>query len=377
MKAFTKYILLTALFMAGCQKEVVTLNPSEGSAIYLSAITEGHDETRTPYNQTTPTENSEGVLHAAIWASSFESNNTYTYPHIDINGTGLNGQNGTGEYANKVAIHVTAAFDSGNPQLLNEAVYPKSGNTVYFVGFHPQDGWSANTDSTSAEFVFDGSHDVMFAPRIEGRYASDSTLDPNNPVFETPTLTFYHLLTWLKVRIAAENEDAVTAWGKIKSLKIKSHNKVCIDISHSDSHLFDPERVTYSSTGNQGQEIWLPLYATNTDNQFPSADGYSLQTGDYKDVAYVLCAPVKGKDFTTVDGVDVEVAEYTLLIETSNRKIEVPIDLRKNANADGYFTDSTRAKSFTLNLTFKVGTTILVSAEVDKWEFGGMGEIIL
>ena len=77
----------------------------------------------------------------------------------------------------------------------------------------------------------------------------------------------------------------------------------------------------------------------------------------------------------TIDGVDVEIPEYTLHIETDNRKIELPIDLRRNA--DQYFMGSTRARCFTLNLTFKVGSTILVSAEIEDWTFGGMGEIIL
>lgn len=369
------YIIVVALLMASCHDEVTTVMQNGNSAIYLSAVTEGHEVTRAPYDYTVPTDSPEGLLNTAIWASSFvEKNNGnivgYTFP--DLN---LNGKNGEGQNVNQVAIHATAEFDSGHPQLLDQAVYPKMGTPVFFVGLHPQNGWVTNSGNSVAEFTFNGSQDVMFAPRIEGKYASTS--DQNNLAFDAPVLKFWHLLTWLRICVVAENDDAISAWGKIKSMKITSKNKVRVDISapeNNGDNLFNPGYAEFSD------DVLLPLYATGTDNTFPSAEGYALKsltsgaTG-HDEVAYVLCSPVVGRDFETIDGVDVEVAEYMLHIETDNRRIELPIDLRKNA--DSYFMESTRAKCFTLNLTFKVGSTILVAAEIEEWQLGGNGEVIL
>ena len=373
-------MMIAATLLVGCQDDVTTVNPANDSAIYLSAVTESCETTRAPYDYTVPTDSPEGVLNASIWASSFATKDNgmnvtgYIFPNLD-----LNGKNGTGEYANQVAIHATAEFDSGHPQLLDQAVYPKKGTPVFFVGLHPQNGWVANSASTVAQFTFNGSHDVMFAPRIEGKYASAE--DQENPVFDAPVLKFWHLLTWLKVCIVAENDDAISAWGKIRSMKITSKDKVSIDINavaNNGDNPFNPDFVAYSD--GDGHDGLLSLYAKGTDNSFPAAGGYALKSltsgaTAHQEVAYVLCSPVVGRDIETIDGVDVEIPEYTLHIETDNRKIELPIDLRRNA--DQYFMGSTRARCFTLNLTFKVGFTILVSAEIEDWTFGGMGEIIL
>lgn len=378
MKQFTYIIILGIILITACRKDDIPKSIGEGSPIYLSAVAEGSDVTRTPYEYTVPNDSEDGVLHAAIWASSYrsgtEGNYTYTYPNPN---PPLNGKNGIGDTAGQVAIHATADFDSGYPQLLDQAVYPQSGTPVFFVGLHPQTGWESNNEK--ATFTFDGSQDVMFAPRIEGKYADTSTND--NLVFDVPELKFWHLLTWLKVRMVAEDEDTMKAWGEITSVKITSRNQVNIDISREDDMTegkINLGCITYMDSGNNGL---LPLRAVGSNDVFPSSSGYQLKYIQYGDniknheVAYVLCSPVIAVESTVEDGKDVTVPEYTLHIETKNRKIELPIDLMRNDT--NFYIGDTRAKCFTLNLTFKMGNTIVVTAEVEDWKLGGTGFVEL
>lgn len=366
------YITLAIMWLISCQKESLSNSSSvDGAPIYLSAITEHSTNTRAPYEYTSPNDGENGVLRAAIWASSFGNDNIgYTYPNPE---PPLNGKNGEGPYANQVAIHATADFDSSAPQLLNQAVYPMVGTTVFFVGLHPQSGWSVVNDN-KANFTFDGSNDVMFAPRIKGQYAQS-----DDQVINAPLLHFHHLLTWLKVRIKAEDADAISAWGKITKMEILSNTKVEIDLSDmkqsasaevSDG-VFDFSKCTFSTLGK------LSLYKAGSDDEFVTpTNGYTMSTTSPQDiVAYVLCSPVDAVATTVVDSKDVTVPEYTLYIETENRRVELPIDLKINDGA--YYTGNTRGKHFTLNLTFKMGNTIIVTAQAEDWKLGGAGNVEL
>lgn len=367
------YITLAIMWLISCQKESLSNSSSvDGAPIYLSAITEHSTDTRAPYEYTSPNDGENGVLHAAIWASSFGNDNIgYTYPNPE---PPLNGKNGVETNANQVAIHATADFDSNAPQLLNQAVYPMVGTTVFFVGLHPQSGWSVNTDANKANFTFNGSNDVMFAPRIKGQYAQS-----DDQVINAPQLHFYHLLTWLKVRIKAEDADAISAWGKITKMEISSNTKVEIDLSDKNSSAsaevsegeFNFSKCEFSTPGK------LSLYKAGSDDEFVTpTNGYTMSTTSPQDiVAYVLCSPVDAVATTVVDSKDVTVPEYTLYIETENRRVELPIDLKINDGA--YYTGNTRGKHFTLNLTFKMGNTIIVTAQAEDWKLGGAGNVEL
>lgn len=360
------------MWLTSCQKENLLNSCIDGAPIYLSAITEHSTDTRAPYEYTSPNDGENGVLHAAIWASSFGNDgNGYTYPNP---APPLNGKNGTGGNKNQVAIHATADFDSDAPQLLNQAVYPKAGTTVFFVGLHPQSGWSVNADANKANFKFNGSNDVMYAPRIKGQYAESD----NTEVINVPELQFHHLLTWLKVRIKAENDEVIAAWGKITKMEISSDIEVEIDLSDKQLNngaevsdgVFDFSKCKFSNPGK------LNLYKAGSDDVFATSTGYTMSTANSQDeLAYVLCSPVDAIATKVVDGKDVTAPEYTLYIETENRRVELPIDLKKNANE--YYTGNTRGKHFTLNLTFKIGNTIIVTARADDWEFGGTGNVEL
>ena len=350
------------MVMVGCQKELPPMSNADGGPIYLSASTE-RTITRVPYEQTTPNATPEGMLSAAIWASSDND----SFQNSNKNGRYEDG--GTIYVDGEVAIHTTANFVSEKPQLLTAAVYPTNGQTVNFVGLYPKTGWGNNGSDTqvitSANFTFDGSQDVMFAPKVAGQYDSDNTGTNENIV----DLKFYHLLTWLKIKIFAENQEAKTAWGRVKSITIRSKNKAIVNVVGGDA-----TNATFEST--EGEYISMPLYRTGSNNVLASeTNPYSLNDTP-QEVAYVLCAPVEAKDKVVEDEgaseeVWVEVPEYTLDIVTENRQVVLPIDLRKNQNE--YFTGSTRAKCFTLNLNFKMGNSIVVTATVDDWVYGGTG----
>lgn len=370
------YIITSIILLAGCSQEPIPTPPSDAGAIYLAAVSEVAVETRAPYKYTTPNENADGVLYTEVWASSKcdALAGNYTFPN-----EGLNGKDSDGN-STAVAIHTKADFDSGVPQLLNQAVYPHSGSTVYFVGLHPQSKasspgkWEVDYAGKKASIVFDGSHDVMYAPRVEGKYAEPGNM---NAGFDVPTLHFRHLLTWLKFNIIADEAKTVEAWGKITKMQLTSKNGCSINIGYADTFdVNNSDCVTYSEVGNDGL---LDLRQTSDDGIFPAAGGYSLKT-TRDEVAYILCSPVKPIVTEVIDGDDVHIPEYTLYIESEFRKnVVVPIDLKVNASE--YFGEdevndtTTRSRCFTINLTFKMGNTIVVTADVTDWDLGGGADV--
>lgn len=331
-----------ALFLTACEKDNLLQNDSDTGKFYLQATIENRVVTRSPYTLTAPTV--DYPLHATVYASTHNN----AYPN-----SGDNGQGGS----ETVAIHTTANFQNSGPQLLNGAIYPKKSNgdpyDVNFVAFYPQTPWTAQADGTKTEFTFDGSQDVMFAPQIVGRYGAGY-----------PTISFKHLLTWLRISIMAENEDVSIAWGKIKSIKIKSKNHVTVDLSHTDSNVAN--LVTYDN------DTPLPFYATGSNNTiFPNASGYTLPYDKFHEVAYVLCAPVVAPVVEVIDGVDTEVGEYLLYIESEKRNALVPIYLYKDATTR--FDKSTRAHRFDIKLLFHMGSSVSASGAVVDWFTGGIG----
>lgn len=360
------------LLLAACRKEAADDPVPSAGRIYLRATVVSRTTTRAPYYITAPRR--ENPLIANVWASSTPQ--LFKDEHKD-------GKDGT------VALHTTAKFTNGTGQLLYDAVYPKTdGTEVYFVGLHPT-GWTtpaeADQEGKKATCTFKGCEDVMFAPQIKGKYAA------NVHEADWPEFRFHHLLTLLKVGIKAESEPVSVAWGKLKSLKIKSKNTVTVDLTHVKQT--DPSAPDYDPSvpeikaefpdAPDGVLAELDFYKTDTDQVFVNAgDSKTWWTLPYDylpyekpaPVAYVLCAPVDATDMVDSDGdgtVDQKTTEYTLLVETEHRKVEVPVDLMDNDKK--YYKGSTMKYLFIINLTFKMGNNIAVSAAVTDWATGGLG----
>lgn len=314
----------------------------EASCIYLGAQVGPQVVTRAPYAPENGSNipSSSSPLDVSVWAS--------TTPDVFPNDS-LNGANGT------VAIHSRAHFLGGTPQLLGEAIYPKGNAPVYFVGLHPKsDLWTINNVNTHAQYTITGKEDIMFAPMISGKYGIAYD--------DSPTFHFHHLLTYLRIEMVADmaedsimkREEVSEAWGSIKNISIKSQNKITIDLSSNSSGVAFEEST-----------IDMPLYHKDSEIVFPATNDFTIPT-TITEVAYVLCAPVEAEYQHIVDGQEVLKPEYTILLETEQRLIEIPIDLKLNSGTteSSYFTGTTMARQFTILLNFKMGNIISVAATI-------------
>lgn len=375
MRKHFLYITLGGLLISGitaCQQDVLTTGPSDEEAgrIYLSAGFGDAATTRTPYY---PTDGDGTVLteptmdhplNVSVWAST--DKNVFKNDEKD-------GKDGT------VAIHTNAHFQSGDPQLLGKAIYPKSqegdAKNVYFIGLHPlsndANSWAATNEDKSAQYTFSGKEDVMFAPQISGTYGTDYN--------QSPTFHFYHLLTWLRIVMVADKEEGDVikreavrdAWGKIRSISlINTQNEVTINDLGSTT---EENYLTYVKFTPNESNRTMNLYSVGTDDVFPTAENNKIPTSQ-TEVAYVMSAPVQG---VAQDEEGNTVPEYTLHIVTENREMDIPLDLKGD---DGNpFAESTMGRVFTIVLNFKMGDVISISTEIvvggdADWSTHGTGD---
>ncbi len=389
MKRSSYTILLFCL--CSCAGHVVPEQADEGSRIWLSAAVEMSEATRSPYMPDKASDGdtyhpaSDNVLSADVWGSTTEylfkaENDPEDNAPYDGNGT-------DGVDDSKVAIHTTATFRSGDPQLLSAAIYGKDGDAappVYFVAFHPN-GWTTPDDESEgkvATYAFDGNDDVMFAPQVSGHYATDFA--------SSPELYFRHLLTWLRIEMKAENETVSNSWGLLKSITIRSNNTVTVDLT---SDAYNAGEYKFNDITFSG-ETDMKFYSTDeeevfegsemtvrkvfTDDLFPESGGYLIRGKaddatediDPEEVAYVMCAPVNATKNKVVDGEDVPSEEYVITITTEKRAVTIPVDLQEEAGTP--YVGSTRRKQFTLSLLFKMGNTVSVATSVKDWVPGGV-----
>lgn len=361
MKKLYYILLCIPVCLASCSKDNME-DPAFDNKVYIAAtLGKSTAITKVPYEHTPEQEGTsetfsptyENPLIADVWASTIE------YVFKDEN---LNGSNDVGD----VADHVTAKFQSEKPQLLNNVIYSKNGREVYFIGLYPSTGWDTGLNGINAQHSFTGCEDIMFAPQVTGSYIANGSNT-------WPTLHFRHLLTRFTLEIKADGtdgnkrEDISNAWGNIQNITIKSNSKVDINLS-SDSYnnnTYDFSKATFSD------EKDLNFYQTGTDNAFPEYDpntegsGYSIPTGEEaQEVAYVMCSPVNASESNTED--------YTITISTEKRKnVAVKVNLKQSADSD--FAGTTMGYHFTIQLNFKMGDRITVSATATDWSTGGTG----
>lgn len=362
------YIILAGMlaFFTSCEKSPISLH--EGQPIYLSVSIPELSQTKTPFEGSVPT--SSNPLNVDVWASTTAS--------IFVN----EGKDGSNAHGNVVAIHTAGHFQSGEPQLLSQAVYPPPrqsyGNEytaapVYFVSMYPQstnDRKWTTSDGKQAVYTFSGCEDVMFAPQVFGAY---DLKEQNQIVTSSPELKFEHLLTRVTVKMGISLQDGETlydvqeAWGKIKGLSIQSYNKndyvenlntVTVNLSKGDEFKYS-EDVNFSGQQNGS----MNFFQLGTNETFPADEGYLL-TQNIDSVAYVICAPVLATS---------QSHEYVITIDTENRGIqELKWDIEKTADsAQGV--GSTRGNHFLITIKFKKGRVIAMEAEVTEWKNGGFG----
>ena len=317
----------------------------------------------------------EHPLKTDVWGST----NSYIFTEEFYDQEKTRPWDGSDE-SGKVAIHTDATFQSGDPQLLRAAIYNKNTKpTVYFVAFSPisqgAEKWVASEDGTSASFVFSGNDDVMFAPQVQGTYATDYS--------KSPVLSYSHLLTWLRVEMQAESKEVSDSWGAIKSMTIRSNSNVKIDLqkeAYNNDGTYNFENVVFS------EETDLNLYKTIEEESYDGAQvtmkkkftdevftDIKVPYLKKEELAYVLCAPVVGTDKKVVDGEEIDAEEYVITISTDKRNVAIPVDLRHMVSGVVQpFLGSTRCMQFTLSLNFKMGNTIYLTSSVQDWKVGGL-----
>lgn len=322
------YILIATALLTACSKEDLLSDKAGGDIIQLSANVEGVTEvTRAgveanPYRLETPT--TESPLSAMIWLTTTScsySGNTY----------GAAGANDTGS---EIDAHRTITYVNANPTtpsgyngeyLRYPAVNTKE---VYCIGMYPAPGlrsvWSGNTTSVSASI--NGKDDLMFAPEIKGTGA-----DP----LSKRQQTFHHLLTWIKVRVRADELITGDTWGALKKISIISKNRLTIpDLTQATA--------TYDGTATEFT-MFEDSYELNTT---------SIEKGS------VFVAPVEA------DGTNG--AEYTLHIECEHVTKDIPVNL---VDTDGNnFSGMTTGKVFVITLRFSSLAYIEGTVTLEPWE---------
>ena len=352
-----------------------------GAPIYVAASVGGSTMTKAPYmpmdNQghMVETPSPEHPLKTDVWGST----TSYIFTEEFYDQEKTRPWDGSDE-SGKVAIHTDATFQSGDPQLLRAAIYNKNTKpTVYFVAFSPisqgAEKWVASEDGKSASFVFSGNDDVMFAPQVQGTYATDYS--------KSPVLSYSHLLTWLRVEMQAESKEVSDSWGAIKSMTIRSNRNVKIDLqkeAYNNDGTYNFENVVFS------EETDLNFYKTIEEESYDGAQvtmkkkftdevftDIKVPYLKKEELAYVLCAPVVGTDKKVVDGEEIDAEEYVITISTDKRNVAIPVDLRHIVSGVVQpFLGSTRCMQFTLSLNFKMGNTIYLTSSVQDWKVGGL-----
>lgn len=352
-----------------------------GAPVYIAASVGGSTMTKAPYmpmdNQghMVETPSPEHPLKTDVWGST----TSYIFTEEFYDQEKTRPWDGSDE-SGKVAIHTDATFQSGDPQLLRAAIYNKNTKpTVYFVAFSPisqgAEKWVASEDGKSASFVFSGNDDVMFAPQVQGTYATDYS--------KSPVLSYRHLLTWLRVEMQAESKEVSDSWGAIKSMTIRSNSNVKIDLqkeAYNNDGTYNFENVVFS------EETDLNFYKTIEEESYDGAQvtmkkkftdevftDIKVPYLKKEELAYVLCAPVVGTDKKVVDGEEIDAEEYVITISTDKRNVAIPVDLRHMVSGVVQpFLGSTRCMQFTLSLNFKMGNTIYLTSSVQDWKVGGL-----
>ena len=352
-----------------------------GAPVYIAASVGGSTMTKAPYmpmdNQghMVETPSPEHPLKTDVWGST----TSYIFTEEFYDQEKTRPWDGSDE-SGKVAIHTDATFQSGDPQLLRAAIYNKNTKpTVYFVAFSPisqgAEKWVASEDGKSASFVFSGNDDVMFAPQVQGTYATDYS--------KSPVLSYSHLLTWLRVEMQAESKEVSDSWGAIKSMTIRSNRNVKIDLqkeAYNNDGTYNFENVVFS------EETDLNFYKTIEEESYDGAQvtmkkkftdevftDIKVPYLKKEELAYVLCAPVVGTDKKVVDGEEIDAEEYVITISTDKRNVAIPVDLRHIVSGVVQpFLGSTRCMQFTLSLNFKMGNTIYLTSSVQDWKVGGL-----
>lgn len=323
--------LLAVAAMAGCSKnESATAPEASADLVEIMAKSVSRSiETRAPFEGTISGGN---TLTARVLASATQGNYTSPYKDGQMNFT-----------------------DNGTTQVgfTQKAYYPVDGSTLYLCGLYPAEGWQNPT--TTAEYTFDGKTDIMAAAEV-----SSNKKEAQSGSY--PTLAFKHLLTKLVIKVQAQDQAAIDAWGNITEITLiqagssAPYNKATVTLKDGTAATGTAFATTQAS---------FPFYTMSDDtyNDVAFTSQTVAMTTEGAKIGYSLVAPV------TAEGSE----DFKLQIKTkrgdeAEQTNAVTIGLQQTAG--GNFTGDTQGKSFEITLTFKA-TEIQAQATVAEWEDGG------
>lgn len=231
--------------------------------------------------------------------------------------------------ASSVSLHRTVTYTNGEyvfPSAVAGAYlqYPTNGDALYCIGLYPQSGWDTASSDTQATHAVGTDTDLMFAPRTSG---SKSSLMGQQ--------TYQHLLTWLKVRVRASDEQAITSWGYINGITIDSKPSVSITLADGT------------------------IVFTGSDTQLTVLDASTALTTTSREVGSIFCSSVTA---TNGEGE----TEYTIHVTCNNYDKDINIDLLNTDNTK--YSGNTAGELFVVTLSFNKLKQIEATVELTPWE---------
>lgn len=201
---------------------------------------------------------------------------------------------------------------------------------TYLIGYHPNSGTFSNVDG-SVTFNITGKEDIMYASVVNGNKETNKATNVDDRLLQPE---FKHLLAQLKIQVEG-NAAAATAWGKIKSINVKSV-RTELKLNAKEGTL------TEGTTATQN----IKLIRTNED---PIAIPVTAES-----IGYSMVLP--------------RTEQYFLVIETENvASREVAINIPEDTAEPARATNATRAgEAYTITLTFSA-SEISAKAKVDTW----------
>ena len=342
--------MVLPLLMTACSKDGDTPQLlSEEKPIAVSAsITSQEATTRgandalgdtkeaVPYEQVTPS--GDKILDASVWFTT---------------SSGVYGDGGWDAFHQR---HTEVKFNSASPVYPYEQslMYPADGE-VFCVGLYPysSSAWTTNVGNTTATHEINGVDDLM--------YASQQSAGNKATITVVPTLQFYHLLTWLKIIVKAESNDAVSAWGNITNITVTSPSSgLTVDLAKSistagDVITYEEGVVTYNGIPTDIIAFDGSSY-TDPGTSATISRSKSLDITD-QEIASIFCAP----DY-----------RYTVKVTTAHHVEKSVVVTLKDENgidltAENYLSKA-RGHMFVITLYFKDMTVIDAGISLNAWD---------
>lgn len=331
-------VLFVVAALTGCTQNDLLLRPDQPIEIKLkSSVLPAAGVTRAPFEGQVLRSNALKARVAATRTSGAYSGSMYVYGTMTFSG-----------------VHTETPFEDG---FSGNKYYPADGSDLCLFGLYPVTGW---TLTSGGEFEFTGKEDVMVAKELRWS-KTEAQVAPDN----FPKLEFRHLLTKLNIRLQAEDDDAVAAWGNISKIELVSVkntlpcSKVGVDIVTGTAAVdaFSAGQTPFKCFGLTETEQNGVKVKTYTDNEYAHR-AYSLTTiPTYQ--AYSLIAPVDLDSPATAGDLKFKVyAEGA-----KNGAQEVVVELM---NADGTdFTGYTQGMAFDVYLQFKAAAITGIACMTD------------